>query len=212
MARNGVKHAVCFTTSVFDSGSSNKRYSNALEIARQKTGSAAPVFETLSLPFDHPLFIEAQTDRLLEVLAQKTTNSVRILFSAHSIPKSDTACSNYVTQLRRTCQSIIKKIEKDDMPSLSWELVFQSQSGEIKNWLEPDIKERIREIAATGHYQSLAVLPLGFFCENMETVNDLDWEIGELCSQSGLQFFRAKTVGALPKICKMIVEEIIKTA
>ncbi|MDR3198486.1 MAG: ferrochelatase [Planctomycetaceae bacterium] len=216
MVRDGIQHVIFFTTSIFDSGISNKRYTDALEFARQKVGVAAPVFEKLPLSFNHPLFIEAQKDRLLEALTWivpkngqylEMANSVLVLFSAHSIPKSDTACSNYVTQLRQTFRSII---EKSYTPSISWELVFQSRSGVIENWLEPDIKERVREIAATGRYRSIVVSPIGFFCENMETVNDLDLEIGAICKELGLGFIRAKTIGTLPKTCKMIVQEIMK--
>ncbi|MDR2754996.1 MAG: ferrochelatase [Planctomycetaceae bacterium] len=216
MARDGIQQAICCTTSIFDSGTSNKRYTNALEVARQKVGVIAPVFENLSFLFEHPLFIEAQTDCLLEALAWivphdgqylEKTNSILVLFSAHSIPKSDSACSNYVGQLRQTCQSII---EKCYTPSIAWELVFQSRSGTIEYWLEPDIKERIREIAATKQYQSIIVVPIGFFCENMETINDLDLEIGEICNEFNLKFIRARTIGTLPKTCKMIVQEIMK--
>ncbi|MDR2115737.1 MAG: ferrochelatase [Planctomycetaceae bacterium] len=222
MTRDEIQHAVCFTTSIFDSGTSNKRYTDALETARQKVGVSAPIFEKLLLPLDHPLFIEAHADRLLEALTlivpdkgqydgkydrkyQEITNSVLVLFSAHSIPKSDTACFNYVNQLRQTCRSII---EKCYTPAISWEIVFQSRSGGTENWLGPDIKERIGEIAASGQYRTIVVSPVGFFCENMETINDLDLELGEICNEFNLGFIRAKTIGTLPKIHKMIVQEI----
>jgi ferrochelatase len=216
MAEDGIKQAVWFATSMFDSGTSNKRYKNALETACQKIGSAAPVFEKLPLAFDHPVFIEAQTDCLLEALARivsdnsrdhESENSILVLFSAHSIPKSDAACSNYVTQLRQACRLII---EKCYMPSLTWELVFQSRSGTTEHWLAPDIKDRIREIAATGQYRTIIVSPIGFFCENMETINDLDWEVGKICYETGLRFVRARTIGTLQKTCKMIATEITK--
>jgi ferrochelatase len=218
MTEDGIKQAVWFATSMFDSGISSKRYNNALKTACQKMGSVAPIFEKLPLTFNHPLFIEAQTDCLCETLARISSeivsdkspfyeleNSVLVLFSAHSIPKSDAACSNYVTQLRQACRFVI---EKSYVPSLSWELVFQSRSGSAEHWLAPDIKDRIREIAATGQYRTIIVSPIGFFCENMETVNDLDWEVGKICNEIGLRFIRARAIGALPKISKMIVAEI----
>ncbi|MDR0608774.1 MAG: ferrochelatase [Planctomycetaceae bacterium] len=221
MAEDGIKQAIWFATSMFDSGTSNKRYNNALETACQKIGSAAPIFEKLPLTFDHPMFIEAQTDCLLEALARivsdnsqdyKSEHSVLVLFSAHSIPNSDTACSNYVTQLRQACRLVIEKsyIASLNIPLLTWELVFQSRSGTAEDWLAPDIKDRIREIAATGQYRTIIVLPIGFFCENMETVNDLDWEIGNICYETGLRFVRARAIGTLQKTCKMIAAEIIK--
>ena len=198
MARDGVEHAVCFATSAFDSPSGNRRYADALESARQSVGATAPILEKLPLPFEHPLFIEAQADRLLEVLVHDSI----ILFSAHSIPLADAAQSHYVEQLQSTCRSVIEKSDT----SLPWELVYQSRSGPAELWLGPDIKERLTELAAEERVKSVIVSPLGFFCENMETEYDLDTEVGEHCTKRGLPFYRAKAVGTMPKICRLIAE------
>ena len=211
MAKDGVERAVCFATSAFDSPSGNQRYADALATARQVVGTNAPILEKLPLPFDHPLFIEAQAERLLEsltlALSQREKEQadlagipVHILFSAHSIPLADVARCQYVEQLQLTCRAVI---EKSGM-ALSWELVYQSRSGTVEHWLGPDIKERIRELAAVGQRPSVIVSPIGFFCENMETEYDLDIEVGECCAELGLSFFRAKAVGAMPNICRLI--------
>ena len=206
MTRDGIQRAVCFATSAFDSPPGNQRYADALEAARQAVGTAAPILEKLPLPFDHPLFIEAQSDRLCEVLAESRRQMVeedfsnRILFSAHSIPLADAAHCGYVEQLQSACRKVIEK----SGVSVSWELVYQSRSGPAAQWLGPDIKERICELAAAGHCQSVIVLPIGFFCENMETEYDLDVEVGECCVALGFSFFRSKAVGAAPQICRLI--------
>ena len=211
MARDGVGRATCFATSVFDSPASNQRYADALETARKAMGASAPILEKLPLSFDHPLFLKAQTDRLLEALAWHhleetwTTDNRQqtavVLFSAHSIPFVDAARCPYVRQLQATCQKVIEK----SGTRLPWELVYQSRSGPPERWLGPDIKERLRELATEG-CRSVVVSPIGFFCENMETEYDLDVEVGEECAELGLSFFRSRAVGALPKICRMIVE------
>ena len=205
MAREGIDHAVCFPTSVFDSPPGHQRYADALESARQAVGTHAPILKKLPLPFDHPFFIEAQTDRLLETLAWhdvEETPAPHILFSAHSIPRADAARCHYVEQLQSTCRKVIDK----GGITTSWELVYQSRSGAAEHWLGPDIKERIHELTREGQIESVIVSPIGFFCENMETEYDLDIEIGEYCAQRGCAFFRARAVGATPKICQMIVE------
>jgi len=204
MARSGVARAVCFATSAFDSPAGNQRYADAILAARQAVGENATVLEKLPLPFDHPLFLEAQTDRLLEMLAwhhfEEPANGTVILFSAHSIPLVDAERSRYIEQLQSTCQKVI---EKSGTP-FPWELVYQSRSGPAEHWLGPEIKERIRELA--GQCSSVIVSPIGFFCENMETEYDLDVEVGECCAELGLSFFRTTAVGAMPKTCRMIVE------
>jgi ferrochelatase len=202
MARDGVERAVCFATSAFDSPSGNQRYADAIESARRIVGANAPIIEKLPLPFEHPLFIEAQTDRLLAgtTATQSSALSV-VLFSAHSIPAADTARCAYIEQLQSTCQKVV---EKTGM-TIPWELVYQSRSGTEKDWLGPDIKDRVHTLAAEG-YRSVIVSPIGFFCENMETEYDLDIEVGERCLKLGLTFYRAKAVGAMPNICRLITE------
>jgi len=206
MARDGIERAACFATSVFDSPSGNQRYADALESARRTVGENAPILEKLPLAFDHPLFLRAQTDRLLETLAWNNVkteiNDSFILFSAHSIPLADTARPNYVEQLQSTCRSVMGK----SGTTIPWELVYQSRSGSAEHWLGPDIQERIGELVTERRVESIIVSPIGFFCENMETEYDLDMEIGRYCGEIGLNFFRARAVGAMPKICRMIVE------
>jgi len=226
MKRDGVERAVCFVTSAFDSPSGNQRYADAL--ARAAAMNPPVKIEKLPLPFDHPLFIEAQAERLLEALEAGSTamrsggmirlsepvspalpcvpgfhdDSSYILFSAHSIPLADAAQSSYVGQLQSTCRAVIDRIST----SIPWELVYQSRSGTAEHWLGPEIKDRISERAATGVVQSVIVSPIGFFCENMETEYDLDVEISKQCTELGLTFRRAKAAGALPQICRLIAE------
>lgn len=212
MARDGITRARCFATSAFDCLAGNRRYVDALEAARSTVGSSAPVLEKLSLPFDHPLFLEAQSDRLLEALAWTSMdfslpeNNTFVFFTAHSVPRSDASVPDYISQLTRTCEAIDK-----NCGPLDWELAWQSRGGgTTDDWLGPDVKDRIRQFARKnareGRYRSIVVSPIGFFCENMETANDLDLEIGALCDELGLGFVRARAVGASPKICRMIRE------
>jgi len=210
MKRKGVERAVCFATSAFDSPSGNQRYADAL--ARAANANPPMNIEKLPLPFDHPLFIEAQTERLLEIATEYRLNDVfndltgtpapHVLFSAHSISLADAARSRYVEQLQSTCRAVIEKIDA----SIPWELVYQSRSGAAEHWLGPDIKERINELAEEGNVESIIVSPMGFFCENMETEYDLEIEVGKCCGEHGLNFYRAKAVGAMPKVCRLIVE------
>jgi len=199
MKHDGVEHALCFATSAFDSPSGNQHYAEAL--ARAAGANPPMTIEKLPLSFEHPLFIDAQTERLLETHLTETP-APYILFSAHSIPLADAVRSHYVEQLQSTCRKVIEK----SGVSIPWTLVYQSRSGRAEHWLEPDIKERIRELTAEGNIKSIIVVPIGFFCENMETEYDLDIEVGECCRALGLSFHRAKAVGAIPPICRLIVE------
>lgn len=228
MARDGIRRAICLTTSAFDSGTTDRRYDEAIAAAcrsvEAKGGLKAPLIERLALPFDQTLFIQAQTDRLLEALAWTELDTIlengseirligqigpsncKILFSAHSITKQDAAQSPYVEQLQQTCEAVMRQIAPESGSLPPWELVFQSRSGKVEDWLGPDIRDRVHEIAKDGQTRSIIVLPIGFFCENLETENDLDLEVGAICEKYGLAFTRARAVGASPRICQMICD------
>jgi ferrochelatase len=215
MVQDGVKNAVYFTTSAFDSYTANRRYDEALERTVKESGADLTLRKLLSSqnPMrQHPLFIKAQANTLLEATAWATLDSPSgetplTLFSAHSIPKQDAAMSNYVGQLQETCQKVAAACGITD-----WELVFQSRSGSPSHWIGPDIQERIGQIAIENKrekkYAAVVVSPIGFFLENMETLNDLDGEVGCLCKELGLNFRRAKTVGTSPEIGQMIAEGV----
>jgi ferrochelatase len=226
MADDGVSFAKCFITSAFDSTAGNRRYSYAIEEARKKIGDKAPVIERLPLPFDQPLFIESQAEKLCdEIIRQKNNNNkykpeTSIFFTAHSIPKSDPFVENYVEQLNFACRAVMEKCCSicQDLCGVKWELLFQSQpinSGnhnQNSQWLEPTIKDKITTLVQQttekeiNVAKNIIISPIGFFCESMETVNDLDFELGDICKNSQVKFARVFTVGTMPKIYKMIVQ------
>lgn len=215
MAHDGIRRAKCFATSAFDSLAGNKRYADVLRSAQPRVERATrlptPILEKTPLPFEHPLFLRAQADRLLEALAwsaldgRRQTDETLVLFTAHSVLLADAHRSDYFVQLTQTCEKVAHCCGP-----LPWELAFQSRSGgDPRNWLGPDVRDRIREIGSAGKYRSIVVSPIGFFCENLETVGDLDVELAELCAEVGLAMARARTVGAAPEICRMIAETVL---
>jgi ferrochelatase len=246
MTRDGITEASCFVTSAFDSTAGNRRYSAAIESARQKIGNNAPRIVRLPLPFDNKLFIEAQAELLQNAIKKITTqqqttdnqiknnqktetkNEILILFTAHSIPVADPAKENYIEQLNFTCNAAMNYC-RESCPNnieLKWELLFQSQginNNKNKNtisidWLKPNIKDRFTEIIHQTNKNhnpkttQIIISPIGFFCENLETVNDLDLELGDICTNSSVKFIRVKTVGTTPKICKMITQSVVNYA
>ena len=53
--------------------------------------------------------------------------------------------------------------------------------------VEPDIGDRLRELAAQGE-QAVVVVPLGFVSDHMEVLFDLDTEAKQLCEQLGVAY------------------------
>jgi len=203
MMADGRKNALAFFTSIFSSYSGCRQYRENIAAAQQEVGPGAAQVAKVRMGFNHPRFIEAQSDLLrtgLQGFAQPLDTTV--LFTAHSIPMSMADNCRYVEQLKQAAGLIAAAV---GIPN--WELVFQSRSGPpTQPWLEPDVCDRIEQLAASPGVKQLAVVPLGFISDHMEVMYDLDTEAADLCHKLGIQLVRISTAGVHPSFVQMIVD------
>ena len=191
---------------MFSCYSGCRQYRENIQVAQQEVGEGAPTVEKVRKGFNHPLFIEAQADLVrqgLEQIAAPNRSATKLLFTAHSIPMSMADNSNYVKQLKEAAKLVATAVRTEN-----WELVFRSRSGPPQQpWLEPDICDRIEELATSGT-KDVAIIPLGFVSDHMEVLFDLDTEAKETCETFGLGMVRVPSVGTHPMFIKMIRELI----
>lgn len=200
MAEDGIRNALAFVTSAFGSYPGCREYMEAIQRARQEVGPEAPQVEKLRLFYNHPGFIEAMADRVWDALEE--CKSARLIFTAHSIPAAMAASSPYESQLREACRLVAERLGRTD-----WDLAYQNRSGPPSQpWLGPDIRDHLRALAAAGEVRDLVIAPIGFLCEHMEIVYDLDIEAAELCEELGLNMVRSGVVGCHPRFVRMIRE------
>jgi protoporphyrin/coproporphyrin ferrochelatase len=199
MRADGVRRAVAFVTSIFSSYSGCRQYLEDIERARAEVGEGAPEIHKLRKFYNHPLFIEAEADRVRGALEQLP--GAEIIYTAHSIPVSMAESSDYVKQLQEACTLV-----SNTLGIANWRLVYQSRSGPPSQpWLEPDIGDVLRE---TGAGASVVVAPIGFVSDHMEVLYDLDTEAQAIAAERGIHMVRAATVGVHPKFLAMIRELI----
>jgi protoporphyrin/coproporphyrin ferrochelatase len=197
MKADGVRRALAFVTSIFSSYSGCRQYLENIERARSQV-DGAPEIQKLRSFYNHPLFIEAQADRVRETLAGPETS---IIFTAHSIPISMAETSDYQKQLLESCRLVAECLGCND-----WKLVYQSRSGPPSQpWLEPDIADVLRGLDRGA---SVVVVPIGFVSDHIEVIYDLDIEAQAVARERGVNMLRAGTVGVHPKFLRMIRELI----
>lgn len=204
MQADGVRKALAFTTSVFSSYSGCRQYVEDIQKARAEAGAAAPNIDKLRTFYNHPLFIEAEAERVRAALDQIPPGrwaSTQLLYTAHSIPVDMAETSEYQAQLNESCRLVSDSLGID-----SWRLVYQSRSGPPgQPWLEPDIGDVLRAIEPG---RDVVVVPIGFISDHMEVVYDLDTEARTISDERGVNMVRAATVGVHPKFLSMIRELI----
>jgi ferrochelatase len=199
MQADGIHRALAFATSVFSSYSGCRQYLEDIQKARTEVGSGAPEIDKLRAFYNHPLFIEAFSDRVRAALDQ--IPGAQIIYTAHSVPVAMSESSDYVQQLNESCQLV-----SESLGVSNWRLVYQSRSGApAQPWLEPDIGDVLRSMQPG---QDVVVAPIGFISDHMEVLYDLDTVARAISEERKLRMVRAATVGVHTKFIAMIRELI----
>jgi ferrochelatase len=208
MRADGVRRALAFVTSAYASYSGCRQYLEDLARARAEVGDGAPEIDKLRLFFNHPGFVEHNTDNLIRGLEQVgAAEPVHVAFTAHSLPQAQAASCDYTDQLAETARLVMEGARRRgyDVP---WRLVYQSRSGPpAQPWLEPDIGDHLRALAAEK-VAAVVIAPVGFTSDHMEVVYDLDVQARRVAIDSRLTMVRAGTVGTAPRFVTMIRELI----
>lgn len=208
MARDGVHRALAFVTSVFSSYSGCRKYREDL-YAASRAVDGAPAIDKLRLGFNHPGFIEAVCERTSDALNEipiERRERTPVLFSAHSLPDSMARHAAYEAQLRECCRLVGDALEHQ-----RWQLVYQSNNASYgrEPWLGPDVGDAIADQQREGA-EDVVVMPLGFVCDHMEVVLDLDVEAREQAENLGVNLIRAATVGTHPAYISMVRDLIVE--
>ena len=203
MAGDGVENAIAFVTSMFSSYSGCRQYREDLyRAAEQAVG--APRIDKLRVAYNHPGFIAAVADRVREAQAI-APNGAALLFTAHSLPVTMAARADYEAQLDEACGLVAKRVDDDH-----WRLAFQSNNARSGDpWLAPTLEDALASIAASGR-SSVVVAPIGFVCDHMEVVMDLDVEARACAQGLGLAYYRAPTVGTHPAYVDMVRQLVVE--
>lgn len=89
-----------------------------------------------------------------------------------------------------------------------WLLVYQSRGRRGSEWLEPDLSDAIR--AAVGHgFDAVAVCPVGFITDHLETWYDLDIVARREAQDAGLAFARGKVPNTDSRLIDALVETVL---
>jgi protoporphyrin/coproporphyrin ferrochelatase len=202
LQRAGARRVLGFIMAAFRSEASWERYQGVVRAAREAMGPRAPEVEYPEPWHTHPKFIAAVAARTSEALTRLKPDErrrVRLIFTAHSIPVGMASGAPYVEQLIESCALVAAHLRIEP-----WTLVFQSRSGGPQDrWLEPEIGSALQKLEGGA----IAVLvPIGFLCDHVEVLYDLDVEAARIARESGVRMERAGTVCDHPEFIAMMAE------
>jgi ferrochelatase len=138
-------------------------YIKRTEEARQKLGVTAEIVWAKSF-HDEPLLVEAFAERLRPLGAGQN-----ILFTAHSLPERALASGDpYDRETRATAAAVAARVGLAD-----WDFAYQSQGMTDDRWLGPTVESCLDRYASAG-IRDVVVDPIGFVCDHIEVLYDID--------------------------------------
>jgi ferrochelatase len=213
MARDGVRRGVGFIAAAHRSYSSCTQYRENVDQARASLRRAKADDVEIVYVGDwhlHPGFLDANADHVraaLTRLPEAVRDRARLIFTAHSIPESMAARYPYQRQLEETAQAVAERVG-----AKGWVLVFQSRSGRPEDpWLGPDVCDYLRQERSGAGLHAAVLSPIGFICDHIEVLYDLDIEAAGVCRELGLPMARAAAVNDHPRFAAAMGDAVVQT-
>lgn len=208
LKKQRIEKVIGFVLSPLRTYASFEKYQEKLAEAQEQLGSTAIPIVYTSPFYANPLFIDAQArqvERVLDKIPEAERPKTYFIFSAHSVPVPMSDKSGYASQFLKSSSLVAERFGFS-----SWAAAYQSRSGSPKDpWLGPDVKEIIHAVDK-NHFKNILVVPIGFLCDNVEVLYDLDKEARETAESNGFRYYRASTVTDEPKFIRMMADQVLE--
>jgi ferrochelatase len=163
-------------------------------------------------------------------LAAGQTVRVPVLFTAHSVPCRTTMSpaeqphaaapgapehntlqdyghhpdpDPYPVECKSTAHSVAHKLAPVGMTAADWYFAFQSQGVAGAPWIGPTVEDTLKALAAAGH-KAVVLQPIGFLCDHVEILYDIDIAFTETAAALGLTLYRPPSLNDNPTLIRAL--------
>ncbi len=170
-------------------------YIKRTEEARQEAGVPAAISWAKSF-HDEPLLIEAFAERLAPLWKGQ-----KVLFTAHSLPEKALANGDpYDREARATAAAVAARLGIGD-----WDFAYQSQGMTGDRWLGPTVESCLDSYAAQG-LREVIVDPVGFVCDHVEVLYDIDILFWGYAAERGIALSRPESLNDSQTFTRALAE------
>jgi ferrochelatase len=223
MRMDGVTHiqAVCLAPQ-------NSRTSVGLYRRAVLAAAAGMEVEFVAGWAESPVLAEAFAEKLRPVWAEACAEAggkVPVLFTAHSVPcrtimtgeasvagarlgtPVQSSPDPYPVEAKRTAEMVAERMIDAGFGEGDWYFAFQSQGMSGGPWIGPTVEDTLRAIKDEGHV-GVVMQPVGFLCDHVEILYDIDIAFRETARELGLKMWRAESLNDSPVLVKALVEVV----
>jgi protoporphyrin/coproporphyrin ferrochelatase len=147
---------------------------------------------------DHPLLAQAFAERLQPVWQNLSARMPPVLFTAHSVPcrtiqASEGPADPYPGEAKRTAANVAALLAPLGLTPDGWFFAFQSQGMSGATWIGPTVEDTLRALRQEGH-STVVIQPIGFLCDHVEILYDIDIGFRNFAAGIGLEVVRAQSL------------------
>jgi protoporphyrin/coproporphyrin ferrochelatase len=156
-----------------------------------------------------------------------STPSLPVLFTAHSVPcrtimtgEASVAGARpgtpmqatpdpYPVEAKRTAALVFASASRQlpELTATPWYFAFQSQGVSGGPWIGPTVEATLAAIAAEGH-TGVILQPVGFLCDHVEVLYDIDIAFTETARSLGLCLYRPESLNDSPLLAEALVQVV----
>jgi protoporphyrin/coproporphyrin ferrochelatase len=205
LVADGIRRVVAVSMAPQYSRLSVGAYRRALETAQAELGTSLDV-TTVTSWHDHPLLVQAFAESVRATyheLSAEVRSQLSVIFTAHSLPQRILAEDDpYPHEVDRTAAGVAKLL---GLPT--WEVAYQSQGATAEPWLGPTLDEVFARAAAQNR-RALLVVPVGFVCDHVEILYDLDILAQKIAREKGLSLWRTSSLNTSPRFIEALASVV----
>lgn len=173
-------------------------YIKRTEEAARAAGLAAEIVWAKTF-HDEPRLIEAFAEKLAWLAGRRP--APRVLFTAHSLPEKALANGDpYDREARATAAAVANRLEL-----VNWDFAYQSQGMTGDTWLGPTVESMLDRYADQG-VREVVVDPIGFVCDHVEILYDIDILFRGYAAERGISLSRPETLNDSPLFIAALAE------
>jgi ferrochelatase len=177
---------------------------------------------------ESPLLAQAFAEKLQPVWTEACAEAGRrvpVLFTAHSVPcrtimtgeasvtgarpgtPAQDSPDPYPVEAKRTAQMVADRMAVSGFGEKDWYFAFQSQGISGGPWIGPTVEETLKAIKAEGH-AGVVMQPVGFLCDHVEILYDIDVAFREMASELRLKLWRAESLNDSAILVKALAQVV----
>lgn len=201
--KNGAINVIGLSMSPYETEVTTGAYQTGFESIQQ--GAIKKTF--IPSWHDNEFFIKAWQERVsdgLKRFSDEQRKNAVVIFTSHSIPaRYIIAGDSYQKQIEETIQLVASGLNLKH-----WRIAWQSKGARATEpWLEPDVESTLNKIAEEG-LKAVLEVPIGFTCDHLETLYDIDIVHRQHATKLGLAFERAASLNTSPIFIKALADVV----